>query len=131
MKHHQTLAAQLPHSHTQRWLLAYDIRDPKRLSRVGRYIRKEGVPLQYSVYLLTGNRQQMEDVIDKLRQLIDERTDDVRLYPITENTRIWGLGSQFDENGNTLCDAFLDKLIQSEQSQAKTKQADDGLNFPA
>jgi CRISPR-associated protein Cas2 len=131
MKHHLPPAAQLPHSRAQRWLLAYDIRDPKRLSRVGRYIRKEGVSLQYSVYLLTGNRQQIEDVINKLRQLIDERTDDVRLYPITENTRIWGLGTQFDDDGNTLCDAFLDTLVQSEHGQSTARQADDGLNFSA
>lgn len=100
----------IPHSHAQRWLLAHDIRDPKRLQRVWRFLRQEGVRLQYSVYLLAGTRQHVENIIDQLRELIDEDADDVRIYPLTENTRIWGLGTQFNDGGNTLCDAFMDKL---------------------
>lgn len=66
--------------------------------------------LQYSVYLLAGTRQHVENIIEQLRELIDEDADDVRIYPLTENTRIWGLGTQFNDGGNTLCDAFMDKL---------------------
>lgn len=104
----------IPHSHTQRWLLAHDIRDKKRLQRVWRFLSQEGVRLQYSVYLLAGTRHQVEAIIDRLQQLIDESADDVRIYPLTENTRIWGLGTQFNDDGNTLCDAFMDKLKQGE-----------------
>ncbi len=120
---------QLPHSHSQRWLLAYDVREPKRLQRVWRYLRQEGVRLQYSVYLLAGDRAHVEQVIDKLRQLIDERADDVRIYPLTENTRIWGLGTQFDDDGNTLCDAYLDKLIQAEQHSTALACETNKLSF--
>lgn len=102
----------LPHSHAQRWLLAHDIRDDKRLQRVWRFLRQEGVRLQYSVYLLAGSRQQVEAIIEQLRGLIDERADDVRIYPLSENTRIWGMGTQFSDDGNTLCDAFMDPLRQ-------------------
>ena len=101
---------QIPHSHAERWVLAHDIRDPSRLQRVWRFLRKEGVPLQYSVYLLSGGRSQVEKVMEKLRELIDERKDDVRIYPLTEHARLWGLGNQFDVSGNTLCDALVDKL---------------------
>jgi CRISPR-associated protein Cas2 len=104
----------IPHSHSQRWLLAHDIRDPRRLQRVWRYMRKEGVRLQYSVYVLAGTRHQIEIVLDHLRTLIDEQADDVRVYPLSENTRIWSLGTQFDDDGNFLCDAFIDKMVQSE-----------------
>jgi len=102
----------LPHSHAQRWLMAHDIRDDKRLQRVWRFLRNEGVRLQYSVYLLAGSRQQMEAIIEQLRGLIDERADDVRIYPLSENTRIWGMGTQFSDDGNTLCDAFMDQFKQ-------------------
>ncbi|MEY4979615.1 MAG: hypothetical protein RLZZ352_1885 [Pseudomonadota bacterium] len=102
----------IPHSHAQRWLLAYDIRNPKRLQRVGRYIQREGLRLQFSVYILKGNRQHIEHVMEELRQLIDEKADDVRIYPLTENTRIWGMGQQFPDDGNTLSDVYLDKIIQ-------------------
>jgi CRISPR-associated protein Cas2 len=120
---------QIPHSHAQRWLLAYDIRDPKRLQRVGRYLRQEGVRLQYSVYLLSGNREHIEHVVEQLRQLINEKADDVRIYPLTENTRIWGLGTQFDDGGNTLSDAFMDKLIQSETSNPTAEQGCKKLSY--
>ena len=31
-------------------------------------------------------------------------------HPLTEHTHLWGLGHQFDDSGNTLCDALVDKL---------------------
>jgi CRISPR-associated protein Cas2 len=115
----------IPHSHAQRWLLAHDIRDKKRLQKVWRYLRQEGVRLQYSVYLLAGTRHQIEGIIEQLRLIIDERADDVRIYPLTENTRIWGLGTQFNDEGNTLCDAFMDKLIQADIGATETMADDD------
>jgi CRISPR-associated protein Cas2 len=114
----------IPHSHAQRWLLAHDIRDPKRLQRVWRFLRQEGVRLQYSVYLLAGTRQHVENIIEQLRELIDEDADDVRIYPLTENTRIWGLGTQFNDGGNTLCDAFMDKLKALEHDLEPSTPAD-------
>ena len=112
--------SQLPHSHAKRWLLAHDIREPKRLQRVWRYLRQEGVRMQHSVYLLKGDREAIERVMEQLRNLIDEHSDDVRIYPLTENTRLWGLGTQFNDGGNQLCDAFMDKL--REPAQVSTEQ---------
>ena len=67
------------------------------------------------------------DIRDKrqLRDLIDERADDVRIYPLTENTRIWGLGTQFNDDGNTLCDAFMDQLRQADQGTEPSTEPDD------
>jgi hypothetical protein len=83
------------------------------------------VRLQYSVYLLAGTRHQVEAIIERLRELIDERADDVRIYPLTENTRIWGLGTQFNDDGNTLCDAFMDQLRQADQGTEPSTEPDD------
>jgi CRISPR-associated protein Cas2 len=115
---------QIPNSHALRWLLAHDIRDKRRLQRVWRFLRKEGVRLQYSVYLLAGTRDQVEAIIERLRGLIDESADDVRLYPLTENTRIWGLGTQFNDDGNTLCDSFIDKLRQVDHEAVHSAATD-------
>ena len=49
-------------------------------------------------------------LLDELSALIDKRADDIRAYPLGENVRIWGLGKQFDEGGNTLIDDVLDRL---------------------
>jgi CRISPR-associated protein Cas2 len=124
-----TPAQTKPQSHAQRWLLAYDISNPKRLQAVCRYLRKEGVPLQYSVYLLAATRGQLAQVMEKLRQLMDEREDDVRIYPINESTRIWGLGTQFDSDGNTLTDAFIDKLVQTKTSEPSKEAQREELKF--
>ncbi len=123
-------ALQIPHSSARRWLLAHDIRDKKRLHRVWRYLRQEGVRLQYSVYLLAGTPQHINNIVERLRDIIDERTDDVRIYPLTETTRIWGLGTQFNDEGNSLCDAFIDKLKQGEYETRLLKEEDGKeLNF--
>lgn len=101
-----------PHSHAQRWLIAYDIKNPKRLAKVGRYINKEAVRMQYSIYVLAGTRRKMDEVSAELEKLINPKEDDVRVYPMGENTRLWGLGTQFILDGNILTDALLDKFIQ-------------------
>lgn len=102
---------QIQHSHAKRWILAHDITDPARLGKVWRFLRKEGVRLQYSVYVLSGDRDKIQKIIDGLQNIIHPQRDDVRIYPITENTRIWGLGTQFSDDGNQLCDEWLDKHI--------------------
>ena len=99
-----------PSSKSVRWILAHDIRDPKRLRKVWRYLRKEGVRLQYSIYMISGTRKKMQEILDQLAEFIDEKADDIRVYPIGENTRIWGLGLQFSDGGNILCDEVIDKL---------------------
>jgi CRISPR-associated protein Cas2 len=104
----------LQHSHTQRWLIAHDIADPKRLQKVWRFMQKEGVRLQYSVYLFSGSREQLDQVLDKLNKIVNNKEDDVRIYAITENTRIWGLGIQFNDGGNALYDTLFNKLIMDE-----------------
>jgi CRISPR-associated protein Cas2 len=110
----KTHSPQLPHSNARRWLIAYDIRDTKRLQLVWRYLRHEGIRLQYSVYLLAGTPQHVNSIVEHLRGIIDERKDDVRIYPLTETTRIWGFGTQFKDDGNILCDGFIDRIKQIE-----------------
>lgn len=113
----------LPCSHGQRWLLAHDIKDKKRLQRVWRYLSQEGVRLQYSVYVVAGSRAHLEGVLERLRELVDAKVDDVRVYPLTSNTRIWGLGSQFVEGENTLIDEFVDTLIVRDPTISRAPQA--------
>lgn len=100
----------LSDSTTQRWLLAHDIADPKRLQRVWRVMRKEGLPLQYSLYLLHGNRQSVQRLLARLTPLINSKHDDIRVYPLDQNTRMWSLGTQFNEGGNALIDDIILRL---------------------
>ena len=63
-----------------RWLVCYDIRDPKRLGRVFRLLKKNGVPVQYSVFLVHASGRQIHKLLLELSQKIDPRSDDVRAY---------------------------------------------------
>lgn len=62
------------------WLVTYDIADPKRLGRLFRYLKKQGVPVQYSVFLVDASAAKMASLVMAMAQLIDAQEDDVRAY---------------------------------------------------
>lgn len=74
------------------WLLAYDIAEPARLRRVHRHVRGEGVPLQYSVFLLEKTPRQVLRLRDELAELIDPVRDDVRIYRLPSRPDMETLG---------------------------------------
>lgn len=67
------------------WLIGYDISDPRRLSRLHRRLKRFGTPIQYSLFLCTLTKAQQRDCVAMIKQIIDPRADDVRLYPLPEN----------------------------------------------
>lgn len=72
-----------------RWLVTYDISKPRNWSRVFKLLKKEGVPIQYSVFLVTSSDVKIAALVMQLAKLIDPKTDDVRIYKIPENA--WSL----------------------------------------
>jgi CRISPR-associated protein Cas2 len=62
------------------WLICYDIRNPKRLGRVFRLLKKRGIPIQYSVFLVEASDNAVRRLLDELAMLIDRRADDLRAY---------------------------------------------------
>jgi len=71
------------------YLVAYDVSDPRRLQRVHRRLRREGVALQRSVFLLQRSRQGIAELLDELAALMHRREDDLRAYPIPGPGEIW------------------------------------------
>jgi CRISPR-associated protein Cas2 len=78
----------------QTFLLAYDIADPERLVRVHRACRQWGVPIQYSVFLVPSTPAGIAALVDELRGIIDERADDVRVYPLPSRAEVAQYGRQ-------------------------------------
>ena len=76
------------------YLIAYDIADPKRLSRVHRALKREGLPVQYSVFTLVIKRKALLRLMGVLEELILPAKDDIRCYRLPENTEIKILGRQ-------------------------------------
>ncbi len=64
------------------YLICYDITNPKRLGRVHRRIIKHAMFIQFSVYYLEGDQQDLKALLDDLQEVIDEGRDDVRAYAV-------------------------------------------------
>ncbi len=81
-------------SHKHWYLLVYDIRQPQRLRRVHYYIKKQGIFLQRSVYLLKQDRKGLDVLISGVQQRVNDREDDVRIYPVNTPGTLWTAGNQ-------------------------------------
>ena len=64
------------------FIVCYDIGDPTRLRRLHRFLKRHAVPLQYSVFLFTGDDRQLERLLALAEGYIDAKVDDLRAYPL-------------------------------------------------
>jgi CRISPR-associated protein Cas2 len=80
-------------------ILSYDIADPKRLIRVHRTLRRWGIPLQYSVFLIRVNKPALQRLKDELDDLIERRRDDIRIYPLPTRLDLTHYGRQLLPTG--------------------------------
>jgi len=87
----QTLYASMS-AHLVKYLLCYDICDPKRLRRVHRAVRDWGVPIQYSVFEVEVNSQQLKQLMAQLAQIIDADEDKVLLFQLSTQLQRLSLG---------------------------------------
>lgn len=76
------------------WLIAYDIRSPRRLRRVHRLLSEEAVSIQYSIFVTQATPQRLGIIRARIADLIDDRVDDVRIYRIPKMPVVDTLGSQ-------------------------------------
>ena len=83
----------------QLFLLAYDIANPKRLVKVHRQVRQRGLALQYSVFLILNTPAGLEDLLRDLDRIIDQREDDIRVYPLPGRLDAEHYGRQFLPEG--------------------------------
>jgi CRISPR-associated protein Cas2 len=66
---------------TQTWLIAYDIRQPRRLSALHRLLKKHALAVQYSVFVGRFTRRGIRHLQAQISSIIAPE-DDVRLYPL-------------------------------------------------
>jgi len=98
---------------TKHWLVAYDIRDPRRLGRIHRYLRKRAFAAQYSVFVFEGNDAMLEALIADLSMLMDTAVDDVRAYHLPAHCRVWQLGAQAWPEGIELPGSVAARLLRA------------------
>ncbi|MBK8896356.1 MAG: CRISPR-associated endonuclease Cas2 [Candidatus Competibacteraceae bacterium] len=77
------------------YLICYDIaEDPKRLSRVARYLSKFAFRVQYSVFVGSFFEHSLNGVLRGLEAIIDPSKDDVRCYPLPDRAEVVLMGPQ-------------------------------------
>lgn len=106
------------------WLVAYDIRCDRRLRRVHACLRRQGMAVQYSAFIVEADDSGVQRVLERIRALIDARVDDVRAYHLPERCAVWTLGRQQEWRdgelvmpgvaGRLLAQAVVDDVEQAE-----------------
>lgn len=79
------------------YLIAYDIREPKRLNRVHYFICKKATALQRSVFLVNADKADIKAISKALIERADTQVDDIRLYPLQGLEAIWVAGKQAEK----------------------------------
>lgn len=74
------------------YIVAYDVKNERRLARVHNYLKGHGVPLQKSVFYCLLTKEGLKRLQDGLSQRISAREDDVRIYPLLSNFESIALG---------------------------------------
>lgn len=82
-----------------RWLVTYDIADPRRLTRLFKFLKKQGLPVQYSVFLVEVSAVKMATLVVQMAKMIDADADDVRAYRIPDNPWKVTLGASILPDG--------------------------------
>ena len=96
---------------TKTWLVSYDIREPGRLRRVHRQLRKSGATVQYSAFSVQADDAVMLALLAKLERLIDPSRDDLRAYHVPQRCAVWMLGRQGLPDGVTIDAGDASKLL--------------------
>ena len=89
----------MAHNQPTKYVICYDIANPKRLGRVHRCLKNEGLPLQYSVFNLCLTDRQLKILMEKLETLINPYEDDIRVYPLPQRGECCSLGRQMFPEG--------------------------------
>jgi CRISPR-associated protein Cas2 len=76
------------------WLVAYDIRQPRRLRRVHRILRRQGLAAQYSAFTVEADDAAILTLLAALEAQIDRSEDDLRAYHLPARCPVWRLGAQ-------------------------------------
>jgi CRISPR-associated protein Cas2 len=80
-----------------RFLIAYDIKNKKRLVKIARMLEKRGVRIEYSVFYMEATKEEMSEFAISLASKINTQEDDIRIYIIEENEIALGNALVLDE----------------------------------
>ena len=74
------------------YIVSYDIADPKRLKKIHRMLKKEGLAVQKSVFFVQGDEITVNALLQELEDVMETKEDDIRAYPVTHPGEVWTTG---------------------------------------
>ena len=74
------------------FVIGYDIRQRRRLSRVHRAMVRHATPIEYSVFILYGSTKAARRCLKEVSKLINPLEDDLRCYQLPARGRQFRLG---------------------------------------
>ena len=81
-------------------VIAYDTPDDKRRAKIAKTLKNFGFRTQLSVFEAILTQQELEKLIDKLKNIQDEQQDSIRIYPLCakcqENMIIIGINKKIE-----------------------------------
>ncbi|MDD5007495.1 MAG: CRISPR-associated endonuclease Cas2 [Syntrophorhabdaceae bacterium] len=77
---------------TANYLVCYDICEERRLAKVYRYLKQRGLHIQYSVFHCRLTWQELIELKKDINEIIDEKEDDVRIYPMPQDMEVTVMG---------------------------------------
>ncbi|MDQ6961341.1 MAG: CRISPR-associated endonuclease Cas2 [Mariprofundaceae bacterium] len=78
--------------HKTKYLICYDITNPKRLQKVHRTVCRYAFMVQYSVYFAEMSKAEHDALLVELASIIHKREDDIRFYPLPTKIKAMQLG---------------------------------------
>lgn len=75
-----------------KYLIGYDIAEPKRLQKIHKRMVKFSIPIQHSIFLYEGTITELEKYLKNILIIFDKKHDDLRIYPLPNNAKQWLLG---------------------------------------
>ena len=74
------------------YIIGYDIANPRRLCRIHRMMKKHGLPIQYSIFMLEGNEVAVQRCLDAVLPLMNPKEDDIRCYLLPQRGQQFRIG---------------------------------------
>ena len=74
------------------YMVCYDISNPKRLGKVHRIMKKNGLAVQKSVFFIQRTEIDMKTFLNQFNPVIDKKKDDIRAYPVENPKKVWTTG---------------------------------------
>jgi len=62
-------------------------------------MKSKGIPLQYSIFQLIANQQEIEEIETELKQKINPKEDDIRIYPLHKKPKKYTIGNNLFPEG--------------------------------